>query len=173
MACGFQRRQQPRRQHRNQEFRMRPQFAFRTPTALIVTAPTALGHIAVAVTDEHVVGMSMAHDSGPQAANRLAQMLGDIARSRRQSTTRRTTNRAAGARGARSTRAILRWRACRLGRHSRDARPLVDLPTPRGRGVSGDSRMARRELTARSRRRRGRPARRGPSGKSWRATGRR
>jgi methylated-DNA-[protein]-cysteine S-methyltransferase len=55
---------------------MRPQFAFQASTALIVTTPTALGHIAVAVADEQVVGSSMAHDSGPQAANRLAKMLG-------------------------------------------------------------------------------------------------
>lgn len=55
---------------------MPPQFAFRTPTAVIVTAPSKLGHLAVAVADEQIVGTSMAHDSGPQAANRLAKMLG-------------------------------------------------------------------------------------------------
>jgi methylated-DNA-[protein]-cysteine S-methyltransferase len=55
---------------------MQPQFAFRTPAAVIVTAPSKLGHLAVAVADEKIVGTSMAHDSGPQAANRLAKMLG-------------------------------------------------------------------------------------------------
>jgi methylated-DNA-[protein]-cysteine S-methyltransferase len=55
---------------------MRPQLAFRTPTALILSAPTEFGHVAVAVVDEALAGVSMAHASGPAAANRLARMLG-------------------------------------------------------------------------------------------------
>ncbi len=55
---------------------MRPQLAFCTPTALILSAPTELGHVAVAVVDEALAGVSMAHASGPAAANRLARMLG-------------------------------------------------------------------------------------------------
>ncbi len=56
---------------------MRPQFIFRTPSAVIMTSPAALGHLAVAVQEAHVAGVSMVHPSGPQAANRLARLLGE------------------------------------------------------------------------------------------------
>ena len=56
---------------------MRPQFVFRTPSALVATAPSPFGHFAVAVAGNSVVGVSIGHGAGPQAAARLARVLGE------------------------------------------------------------------------------------------------
>jgi O-6-methylguanine DNA methyltransferase len=54
---------------------MPAQFAFCTPSAVIVTAPSSIGHIAVACARGRLAAASMAHDSGPSAALRIAKIL--------------------------------------------------------------------------------------------------
>jgi methylated-DNA-[protein]-cysteine S-methyltransferase len=56
---------------------MNEQLAFRTPSSLILTSSTALGHVAVAVADWQIVGVSIGHSAGRPAAARLAKMLGE------------------------------------------------------------------------------------------------
>jgi O-6-methylguanine DNA methyltransferase len=56
---------------------MRPEFVFRTPSALIVTAPATLGHLGVAVANKCVAGVSFGHASCPPAAARLARLIGE------------------------------------------------------------------------------------------------
>src|SRR5262245_7629439 len=56
-------------------FAMRAQFAFRTPSAVILTAPTDIGHLAVACASGCLAAVSMGHDSGPSAAARVARIL--------------------------------------------------------------------------------------------------
>jgi methylated-DNA-[protein]-cysteine S-methyltransferase len=54
---------------------MGAQFAFRTPSTIILTSPTSLGHIAVACSSGRLAATSMAHDSGPAGAARIARIL--------------------------------------------------------------------------------------------------
>lgn len=56
---------------------MSSQFAFQTPSAVILTAPTGLGHIAVACAGGRLTATSMAHDSGPEGVARIARILGE------------------------------------------------------------------------------------------------
>jgi O-6-methylguanine DNA methyltransferase len=56
---------------------MRSQFAFFTPSAVILTAPTGIGHLAVACFDGRLAATSIGHDSGPTAAARVAGLLAE------------------------------------------------------------------------------------------------
>jgi methylated-DNA-[protein]-cysteine S-methyltransferase len=56
---------------------MRPQYVFRTPSTVIFTSPTAIGHLGVAVAGGDLAAVSMAHDAGPAAAARLGRVLGE------------------------------------------------------------------------------------------------
>jgi methylated-DNA-[protein]-cysteine S-methyltransferase len=56
---------------------MNEQLAFRTSSSLILTSSTALGHVAVAVAEGMIVGVSIGHSAGRTAAGRLAKMLGE------------------------------------------------------------------------------------------------
>jgi methylated-DNA-[protein]-cysteine S-methyltransferase len=60
-----------------EESTMPSQFAFRTSKTFIATAPAEIGHLAVATVGPRLAGVSMAHASGPQAASRLARLLGE------------------------------------------------------------------------------------------------
>lgn len=52
-------------------------LAFRTSSAVILTAPSDLGHLAVAVRGRQIVGVSIGHPAGRPAALRLAKMLSE------------------------------------------------------------------------------------------------
>jgi O-6-methylguanine DNA methyltransferase len=54
---------------------MRLKFDFRLSTGLILTAPSAIGHLSVAVTGRRLRGVSIADATGPEGARRLAAML--------------------------------------------------------------------------------------------------
>jgi methylated-DNA-[protein]-cysteine S-methyltransferase len=54
---------------------MRSQFAFFTPSAVILTAPTEIGHLAVACCGGRLAATSLGHDSSPTAAARVARIL--------------------------------------------------------------------------------------------------
>jgi methylated-DNA-[protein]-cysteine S-methyltransferase len=56
---------------------MRAPLSFCTPSAVILTAASAAGHLAVAAAEGAVVGVSMGHAAGPAAAARLARMRGE------------------------------------------------------------------------------------------------
>jgi methylated-DNA-[protein]-cysteine S-methyltransferase len=57
---------------------MRSQFAFRTPSTVILTAPTSIGHLAVACSGGRLAATSIGHDSGPTAAARVARILDEL-----------------------------------------------------------------------------------------------
>src|SRR5262245_55309975 len=59
------------------EAAMTAQFRFVTSCASIVTAPTAIGHLAVASAGGQIAAVPMAHPTGPQAARRAARVLGE------------------------------------------------------------------------------------------------
>jgi methylated-DNA-[protein]-cysteine S-methyltransferase len=55
---------------------MRAQIWFGAEGAAIASAGSPIGHLAVAAAKRRVAGVTMAHATAPQAANRLARMLG-------------------------------------------------------------------------------------------------
>lgn len=55
---------------------MRAQFCYGAEDAAIASAASPIGHLAVAAAKRRVAGVTMAHATAPQAANRLARMLG-------------------------------------------------------------------------------------------------
>ena len=54
---------------------MHSHSVFCTPKALILAAPTPVGHVAVAVVGQRVAGVSMAHPNAAAAVRRLARLL--------------------------------------------------------------------------------------------------